>query len=142
MVTLNLDLDVVPDLAESIAASADGRTYTFTLREDAKFHDGKPVTAEDVRWSLERVTDPNTQSPVAEQYLSDIVGVTEKLRGAASTIEGVKVIDDRTIALTIDEPKAYFLSKLTYPTAFVLDRDSIEGKGKDWLREPNGTGPF
>ncbi len=142
LVTLNLDLDVVPDLAESIATSADGLTYTFTLRKNAQFHDGKPVTAEDVRWSLERATDPATQSPVAEQYLSDIVGVKEKLNGSASTISGIKVIDDRTIALTIDLPKAYFLAKLTYPTAFVLDRDTIEGKGNDWLRKPNGTGPF
>ncbi|PKB57418.1 MAG: hypothetical protein BZY73_03350 [SAR202 cluster bacterium Casp-Chloro-G3] len=142
LVNVDLDLNVVPDLAETIDVSDDGRTYTFHLRSNAKFHDGKTVTAPDVKWSLERVTNPETQAPVAAQYLSDIVGVTEKLNGSASSIEGVRVVDDRTIEITIDAPKSYFLAKLTYPTAFVLDRDNIEGKGNDWLRQPNGTGPF
>jgi ABC-type transport system substrate-binding protein len=142
LVTLDLDLNVVPDLAESIQTSPDGRTYTFTLRENAKFHDGKTVTAQDVKWSLERATDPTTQSPVADTYLSDIVGVSEKLSSAATEISGVRVVDDRTIEITTDAPKSYFLAKLTYPTAFVLDRENVEGKGDDWLREPNGTGPF
>ena len=142
LVTLDLDLNVVPDLAETIDVSADGRTYTFNLRTDAKFHDGKPVTAQDVKWSLERVTNPDTQAPVAEQYLGDIVGVSEKLNSSVTNIEGVLVVDDRTLEITIDAPKAYFLSKLTYPTAFVLDQDNVAGSGNDWLRQPNGTGPF
>jgi ABC-type transport system substrate-binding protein len=142
LVMVDLDLNVVPDLAESIEVSDDGRTYTFHIRSNARFHDGKPVTAEDVKWSLERVTDPETQAPVAAQYLEDIVGVTEKLDGSAATIEGVRVADDRTIEITIDAAKAYFLAKLTYPTAFVLDRENVEGRGNDWLRQPNGTGPF
>ena len=142
LVTLGLDLKVAPDLAERWDVSEDGRVYTFYLRKDAKFHDGKPVTAEDVRWSLERVADPNTLSPVAEQYLSDIVGVSAKLKGRASTISGLQVVDKNTIRITIDEPKSYFLAKLTYPTAFILDRTNVEGDGNDWLLQPNGTGPF
>ena len=142
LVTLGLDLKVVPDLAERWDVSDDGRVYTFHLRKDAKFHDGKPVTAEDVRWSLERVADPNTPSPVAEQYLSDIVGVSAKLAGQASSISGLQVVDQHTIRITIDEPKSYFLAKLTYPTAFILDQQNVEGDGDEWLRQPNGTGPF
>ena len=142
LVTLGLDLKVVPDLAERWDVSDDGRVYTFHLRKDAKFHDGKPVTAEDVRWSLERVADPNTLSPVAEQYLSDIVGVSAKLAGQASSISGLQVVDQHTIRITIDEPKSYFLAKLTYPTAFILDQKNVEGDGDEWLRQPNGTGPF
>ena len=142
LVTLGLDLKVVPDLAERWDVSDDGRVYTFHLRKDAKFHDGKPVTAEDVRWSLERVADPNTLSPVAEQYLSDIVGVSAKLAGQASSISGLQVVDQHTIRITIDEPKSYFLAKLTYPTAFILDQQNVEGDGDEWLRQPNGTGPF
>ena len=142
LVTLSLDLKVVPDLAERWDVSDDGRVYTFHLRKDAKFHDGKPVTAEDVRWSLERVADPKTLSPVAEQYLSDIVGVSAKLDGRASSISGLQVVDQHTIRITIDEPKSYFLAKLTYPTAFILDRENVEGDGDAWLRQPNGTGPF
>lgn len=142
LVTVDLDLNVVPDLAETIDISDDGRTYTFHLRSNAKFHDGKRVTAQDVKWSLERVTNPETQAPVAAQYLGDIVGVAEKLSSSATTIEGVRVIDDQTIEITIDAAKAYFLAKLTYPTAFVLDRANVEGTGNEWLRHPNGTGPF
>jgi oligopeptide transport system substrate-binding protein len=142
LVTLDLDLEVVPDLAESIEVSPDGTVYTFRLRQDARFHDGKPVTAHDVQWSLERAADPATQSPVADQYLSDIVGVREKLSGEADSISGLRVLDDHTIELTIDAAKAYFLAKLTYPTGFVLDRANVEGSGNQWMREPNGTGPF
>ena len=142
LVTLGLDLKVVPDLAERWDVSDDGRVYTFHLRKDAMFHDGKPVTAEDVRWSLERVADPDTQSPVVDQYLSDIVGVSAKLAGQADSISGLRVLDKHTVVITIDEPKSYFLAKLTYPTAFILDKENVEGAGDDWLRQPNGTGPF
>ena len=118
-----------------------GLPIPFTCAPEARFHDGKAVTAQDVKWSLERVADPDTLSPVVDQYLSDIVGVSDKLSGAASEVSGVRVIDERTVALTVDAPKAYFLSKLTYPTSFVLDQANVES-GEDWIQEPNGTGPF
>ena len=142
LVTIDTKLNIVADLAERWDVSADGLKYTFYLRPDAKFHDGKPVTAEDVRWSLERATNPLTQSPVADQYLGDIVGVKAKIRGDAATISGVRVVDELTIEITIDAAKSYFLAKLTYPTAFVLDRENVEGDPDNWLRQPNGTGPF
>ena len=141
LVTIDLDLNVVPDLAERWDVSPDGRIYTFFLREDAQFHDGKPVTAQDFKWSLERAADPATTAPVVDQYLGDIVGVKDRLNGAASEIHGVTVIDDHTLQIVIDEPKSYFLAKLTYPTAFVVDRENVE-TGRRWFRTPNGTGPF
>ena len=52
------------------------------------------------------------------------------------------MIDDRTIRFTIDEPKPFFLAKLTYPTAFVVDQQQIEGNPRGWTRRPNGTGPY
>ena len=142
LVTIDKNLDVVPDLAESWDISADGRVYTFRIRPDAVFHDGKPVTAEDVRWSLERVTDPLTEAPNVDQYLGDIVGVDAKLAGDVLEISGVQVINGRTIEITIDASKSFFLAKMTYPTAFVLDRENIEANPKNWFRKPNGTGPF
>ena len=142
LVTIDPDLNIVPDLAESWDISDDGRVYTFHLRPEGKFHDGRPVTAHDVQWSLERVTNPLTESPVADQYLGDIVGVKEKLAGEATTISGVRFIDEHTIEFTIDEAKSYFLAKLTYPTGFVLDQDNVEENPRSWFREPNGTGPF
>jgi len=134
-------LKIVGDLAEDWDVSDDGRTYTFHLRKNAKFHDGKPVTARDLKWSLERAADPATQAPKADVILGDILGARDKLEGLATEITGVRAIDDHTLSITTDTPKAYFLAKLTYPTAFVLDRENVENN-PSWFREPNGTGPF
>ena len=142
LVALDTDLRLVPDLAESWEISPDGTVYTFTIRPDATFHDGKAVTAHDFKWSIERAADPRTASPVADIYLNDIVGVEDVLEGRAMEIGGIQVIDDRTIQFTIDSPKAYFLAKLTYPTAYVLDRENVEAGGSTWTDTPNGTGPF
>ena len=142
LVTIDPELNVVSDLAESWDISPDGLVYTFRIRPDATFHNGKPVTAEDVRWSLERATDPLTEAPNVDQYLGDIVGVDAKLQGNALEISGVRVINEHTVEITIDEPKSFFLAKMTYPTAFVLDQENIEANPKSWFREPNGTGPF
>ncbi len=150
LVTLDRDLKAQPDLAQELptaqnggkTVNADGTvTYTFRLRDGVQFHDRKPVTADDVKYSLERATDPATQSLVAAFFLGDIVGVREKLRGEASEIAGVKVVDDGTIAITIDEDKPNFLYKLTYPTAFVVDQTQVEDDD-NWTLHPNGTGPF
>ena len=142
LVTIDVNLNIVPDLAESLPeVSPDGRVYTFHLRKDAKFHNGDPVTAQDFKWSLERAADPLSAAPVVDEYLGDIVGVKEKLRGEVSELRGVRVIDEHTLEITTDEAKSYFLAKLTYPTAFVLDRENVE-TGRRWPRTPNGTGPF
>ena len=142
LVTIDpFDFSVAPDLAERWKLNEDGTVYTFYLRPDARFHDGKLVSAWDVKWSMERVADPNTRSPVVDQYLGDVVGVADKLAGNSRQVSGVQVVDDLTVRVTIDAPKAYFLSKLTYPTGFVLDRDNVE-IGRHWTQQPNGTGPF
>ena len=141
LVTISPELEVVGDIAKNWEVSENGLVYTFFLKEDAVFHNKKPVTANDFKWSLERACDTLTESLVAGQYLGDIVGVKSKLRGEARDIKGVRVIDDHTLEITIDQPKSYFLAKLTYPTAFVLDRNNVE-EGKRWTRNPNGTGPF
>ncbi|MFC2059392.1 peptide ABC transporter substrate-binding protein, partial [Chloroflexota bacterium] len=101
----------------------------------------REVTASDFKYSCERAADPATGSKTADTYLGDIVGVKENLEGAADEISGVKVLDDYTLEITIDAPKAYFLSKLAYPTAFVVDKANVES-GEDWWQEPNGSGPF
>ena len=141
LVTIDRNLEIVPDLARDWEISNGGKTYTFYLREDAKFHDGRPVTAQDVKWSLERIADPKTESPLVDVFLGDIVGFLDKLEGRGTSVDGVQVIDDQTISITIDAPRAYFLAKLTYPSAFVLDRNNVEGN-PNWFNQPNGTGPF
>jgi oligopeptide transport system substrate-binding protein len=140
LVTLDENLQVVPDLAERWEVSEDGTVYTFYLRPEVTFHDGKPVTAGDFKYSWERATDPELEFETAETYLTDIVGVRDKLEGEADEIEGVTVIDDHTLRVTIDAPKVYFLAKLTYPVSFVLDEENLADE--DWEHHPNGTGPF
>jgi oligopeptide transport system substrate-binding protein len=142
LVTLDKDLNVVPDIAERWEMSPDGKVYTFYLRKNVQFHNGKPVRAQDFKWSFERACDYRTRSTTADTYMGDIVGCKDKLRGKATEVSGVKVIDDYTLQLTIDQPRAYFLSKLTYPTAFVLDQENVERGGRTWTDKPNGTGPF
>ena len=142
LVTLDPNLKVIPDIAASWDISADRTVYTFKLRQDAKFHDGRPVTAQDVKYSLERTANPATASPTADTYLGDIVGVKDKLNRKASDIKGVKVIDNFTLEITIDAPKSYFLAKMTFPTAFVVDKNNVERGGRTWTDKPNGTGPF
>lgn len=134
-------LEPAPDIAQSWQISNDGRTYTFYLRQDVKFQDGRQVKAEDFKYSWERACGPQTGSLTAATYLGDIVGAKEVLAGKTKDISGIKVLDDYTLEVTIDAPKSYFLAKLTYPTAFVVDRANVEQGGK-WWRTPNGTGPF
>ena len=141
LVTLDSNLEVVPDIAESWNISSDGMTYAFHLRDDVRFHDGRELTADDFKCSIERAADPATGSRIAEAYIGDIVGVSEKLAGTAVDVSGVRVVDRYTLEITIDAPKAYFLSKLTHPVVYVVDENNVE-MGGDWWREPNGTGPF
>ena len=141
LMTIDKNLAIVGDLAESWDVSADGKTTTFRLHPNAKFHNGRSVTANDVKWSLERAADPLTEAFNASVFLGDIVGVQQKLAGSSNAISGVQVINDSTLTITTDAPKPYFLSKLTYPVSFVLDQQNVES-GRDWIFEPIGTGPF
>ena len=146
LVTLNRDLQIAPDLAESVPGpqiNDDGTvTYRFTIRENAQFHDGKRITAEDFKWSLERNLDPETLSPTAPDFLGDIVGAAEYVRGRSDEVVGIQVIDERTLDIIILRATPVFLYKMTYPTAYVLDREQIEADPERWALNPNGTGPF
>jgi oligopeptide transport system substrate-binding protein len=142
LVRMSGDLEILPDIAERWEVDDSRRVYTFFLRRNAKFHNGRPVTAEDVKYSIERACAPATGSRVASSYLGDIVGTLDKLGGRASEVSGVEVLDEYTVRITTDASKAYFLAKLTYPTSFVVDRNQVEGATADWWEEANGTGPF
>ena len=141
LVRLDQELNIVPDIAESWEESLDGKTYTFHLRQGVKFHNGRDVKAADFKYSWERACHPDTDSGTAATYLGDIVGAKDMLAGKTGEISGVEVIDDYTLQVTIDAPRAYFLDKLAYPTAFVVDMVNVES-GQNWWREPDGTGPF
>ncbi|MGD9117303.1 MAG: peptide ABC transporter substrate-binding protein [Dehalococcoidia bacterium] len=141
LVRLGDDLEPVPDIAERWEMNQEGTAYLFYLREDVFFHDGRQVTADDFKYSWERACAWETGSQTAATYLGDIVGAEEMLSGASTELSGVRVLDEFTLEVTIDAPKSYFLSKLTYPTAHVVDRADVEAGGM-WWHQPNGTGPF
>lgn len=144
LVTLDTNLEVQPDIAQSWEVSNGGKTYTFTLRDDVVFHTGntRRVTAEDVKYSIERAADPVNASPTVRAYLGNIVGLRDRFENKASSVSGVKVIDERTIQIDLIEPSDFFLSELTYPVAYVVDRQQIESNPRNWTQKPNGTGPF
>jgi oligopeptide transport system substrate-binding protein len=141
LVSFDPHLNLVPDLAETWDVSDDGTVYTFHLRTNAKFHDGRPVTAQDFIFSWERAASPELASDTVLTYLGDIVGLRKMAAGQADHISGLTAIDDHTLQVTIDAPKPYFVLKLTYPTGFVVDEANVES-GEDWYRQPNGTGPY
>jgi ABC-type transport system substrate-binding protein len=140
LVTLDTDLQVQPDLAAGWTVSEDGLLYTFYLRKNAVFHDGRPVTAQDVIYSWERAADPAIGSDTAQTYLGDIAGVAERLAGTAENISGLHAVDDHTLEVRLTAPVIYFLAKLAYPVTFIVDNENVSQS--DWEHEPNGTGPF
>lgn len=143
LVAIDTDLQLVPDIAESWTIDDTGTVYTFTLRDNVTFHNGDKVTAHDFKWSIERAASPSLASHLADTYLNDIIGASDYIEGNAASIEGVTVIDDKTLQIAIDAPKAYFLAKLSYPTAYVLHRDAVESGGRNWwVSNAVGTGPF
>jgi len=141
LVSFDPYLNLTPDLAETWDVSDDGTVYTFQLRENARFHDGRAVTASDLVYSWERALSPDLASDTAMTYLGDILGAADLSSGATEHLAGLQIIDDHTLQVTLDAPKPYFLLKLTYPTAFVVDQENVES-GEEWVRTPNGTGPY
>lgn len=140
------DLQLVPDLAERIVLSPDGTTFTVHLRRDATFHDGSPITAADVKFSLERACDPalnagDGRGLPAWGALRDLVGAEERLLGQRSDIPGIVVLDRYTLELRLTEPRATFLQRLALPVASVVQPANV-ARGPDWWRHPVGSGPF
>lgn len=134
---------LAPALAESWKVSDGGTTYTFKIRPNVQFHDGKKLSAEDFVYSIRRSLQPETASPVAMVYLNDLVGAAAFNSGKSSELPGAAAPDPDTLVLKIDRPKAYFLSKLTYPTAYAVHREAIEKTGGMVNAESMiGAGPF
>lgn len=145
LVRFDKDLKVVPWAASKWDVSADGKTYTFTIVKGIKWHDGQgEVKAGDFKYAIER-TLKRKDSTVALLYLGDIVGAKDLQDGKLDTLDSVKVVDDSTLAITIDQPKAYFLGKLVYPTSVAVKKDAIDKAGEKWATEAAtivGAGPF
>ncbi|TCL68328.1 ABC transporter substrate-binding protein [Rhizobium sp. BK251] len=129
------------DLAEDYTISDDGKTFTFKLHKGVKFHNGREMTAEDVKYSLDRVTNPETQSPGAG-FFASIKGADKMADGSAKTLEGVTVVDPYTIKIELSRPDATFLHVMAINFASVVPKEEVEKWGADFGKHPVGTGAF
>lgn len=138
LVTEDLKGDVIPALAESWTVSDDGLVYTFKMR-DAQWSNGSPITAQDFVYSMRRLVDPNTGSSYS-WYLE-----TAGVKGAAAVTKGgakpetlaVKAIDDKTLEVTLESPRPYFLKTLTHPSTFAVPKAVIDKFGDAWTKPEN-----
>ncbi len=133
--------ELEPDLAESYSVSDDGKTYTFKLRDGLKFHNGRAVTAADVKYSIERSVNPATQSP-GGGYFSAIAGYDDMVGGKATELSGIAAPDDKTVVITLTRPDATFLHLMAINFAYVVPKEEVEKAGADWGKKPVGTGAF
>lgn len=129
LVSMDWDQSTVrPGLAERWEVSPDGRTYTFHLRRDVKFCDGKPFTARDVVYTINRWLDPATRSPV---------------RWRAGPVKEVRAVDDYTVEYELTAPYGELLYQLTLSFATIVDQANVERLGQNFgVQGFNGTGPF
>ncbi|TVQ34436.1 MAG: ABC transporter substrate-binding protein [Geminicoccaceae bacterium] len=129
LVALDFDMQTIqPLLAHSWDVSDDGLVYTFHLRDDVQFCDGRPMTADDVAFSLNRWIDPETRSPV---------------RWRAGNVAEIRALDDVTVEYRLNAPFSELLYQLTQSFASIIDRYNVEELGDDFgVRGFNGTGPF
>jgi peptide/nickel transport system substrate-binding protein len=132
---------LMPDLAESYAISDDGLTYTFKLRPNLKFHNGRAVTSADVKYSIERAVNPKTQCPGAG-YFNMIKGYDEEAAGKTTTLSGIATPDDHTVVFTLARPDATFLHIMAINFGFVVPKEEVEKYGTDFGHHPVGTGAF
>ena len=147
LVDVEVDADgnskIVPSLAESWDISDDGLEYTFHLRQGVKFHSGNDFTAEDVAYTFHRML--TVEGGVNTEFIDQIKGADELLAGETDTLEGVEVVDDYTIKVTLKEPFAGFLASISSPGVSIYDSEATEAAGDQFGMDPAvtvGTGPF
>lgn len=134
-------LEAEPSIAESWDISDDGLVYTFNLKKGVKFHSGRELIAEDFVFSWSRVALKENASPLAT-HLLPIVGFDKAQDGTATSLDGVKAIDDYTLEVTLKEPFADFINTLGHSVFLPVAKEDIDKWGDKYGENINGTGPF
>ncbi|QBD74555.1 peptide ABC transporter substrate-binding protein [Ktedonosporobacter rubrisoli] len=147
LLTLDYNLRIHGQLAQSWDRSSDGLTWTFHLKPNLKFSDGTPLTSHDIAYSIDRALLPATKSTTALYYMGYIKNSDKLSNGAIKTIIGDSLLtpDDNTIKIVSSKPVPFFLETLTYPCAFTVEKRLIDAYGAQWtdhLTEGGSTGPF
>jgi oligopeptide transport system substrate-binding protein len=142
---LNTDGEPEAAIAKEWKISEDGKTYTFTLRDDAKWSNGDPVTADDFVYSWQRTLDPETAADYA--YMLYYVNNAEKINaGEITDLDqlGVKALDEHTLEVNLYTPTPYFLSLVSHYTYLPVNSNAVDGK-PEWASEAKtivSNGPF
>jgi ABC-type transport system substrate-binding protein len=144
LVSLDASLNLMPALAESWTISNDSKGYTFILRDGVQFHDGEPLTAEDVEFTILRHLHPdNGGRSLAFTYLLAIEGASEFARGERQDVPGLRLIDEKTLEIRLDHPYYSFLEVLAMDDLGVVPKELFQHMGDEKFgRAPVGTGPF
>jgi peptide/nickel transport system substrate-binding protein len=146
LTTYDLHGKIVGDLAKSWKLSDDQLTWTFNLEPNVKWQDGQPFTAKDVQFTLEILADP-AYTGTYYSMISGVTGAKDKHDGKATSIKGINVIDDNTIAITSDQPNALFLETMAsvmpiLPEHLLKDIAVADLGTSSFARAPVGTGPY
>jgi oligopeptide transport system substrate-binding protein len=134
-----------PGVAKSCDISSDGLTYTFHLRDDAKWSDGEQVKAKDFAYSWKRALDPKTAANYAYQLYYIKGGEAFNTGKGTADALGIKVVDDSTLEVTLEKPTTYFLELTAFATYMPLREDIITAHPNDWTTDPSTyvcNGPF
>ena len=132
----------MPALAEYWTISDDGKRITFFLRKGVTFHNGREMTAEDVKFSLERLVQNRPGNTYYEHFTRKVVGAEEYWRGEADEVAGFKVLDDATFEIHWTRPFVSGLLLLGMYYCKILPKDLVESQGRGFFQKPVGTGPF
>jgi ABC-type transport system substrate-binding protein len=131
-----------PRIAASLPnVSSDGRTFTFKLRTDVRFANGRKLVAKDVKYSLERVLNPSTKSPGAN-FLNGIAGSKAFREGRDTQVSGIETPDAGTVKIRLNEPNAAFLNVMAMNFSFIVPREAVEQTKPAFAYQPIGSGPF
>jgi oligopeptide transport system substrate-binding protein len=151
LVKLDDDLKPVPNAAESFDTSEDGKTVTFTLRDDLKWTNGDPVTAQDFEYSWKRTVSPELGADYAYQFYG-IVGAQEynscdpKKDDCAALKDkmGVKAVDDKTLEVKLTTPQPWFLQQVAHHSFLAVNKKAVDEFGDKWTEAANivSNGPF
>ena len=135
---------IVPGLAAELPQSPDGKVWTFTLRDGVTFHDGSVLTAEDVKYSIERQLDPENVSDAQGSFAAfGFAGQQDFIDGNADEVPGIRVVDPLTVEMTLDNPSGALPYWLTMTMASIVPKAYASEVGYEaFEKEPVGSGPY
>ncbi len=161
LINFDNELNIIPMLAKRWSVSEDGKTYTYIIRENARFHDdpcfpdgiGRRVTARDVKYSLTRVCDVRAKSKSDSYFRDKVVGASAYYHatrvasqtGASPTVSGIEgfvAVDDTTFLIRLEKPFAPFEYTVAQTSMGIVAREAVEKYGENFFQHPVGSGAF